>query len=584
MHPIHAISVGGLHQRPGQRWRFSLCRTLGRTLVLAILAAVSCGRAWAAPAAVSAAPRPDDACVGTGDLFAAHPKFNAQSPPVVCLINTQEIAELRQQAATPEGLKKARQLKSRIEELSGLPCLVVHYTQIMRRELDRPNVKAIVLTAWKKMQDERHAGEIAGLIRETSRPLIAFCGGHHQIYLAYGGRSDIMRRLRPGETDPYPKYMPGLYKEWGWVKVRIVRRDPLLAGLPDEMLLPERHYAQCVSLPPDFELLASSAECRVQAIKHKTRPVYGTQFHPEIYDWAHPHGRILLANFFRIAGIDVERTVPAHLAALRVKAAAGLEGLFTPPAQLRAQDRPIVCAVDLENPDLIRSRVSKDAGRGYRDKLAKFGARMQELSGLPCLIVHYTQVSRRDFANPAIRAVVLMGHAGARIEPLSAEIVAVIRDTAIPIIGLCGGHQLIGEAFGGPVERMRRLKPGEKDPNPNYWPGFFKEWAFLPVRIVQRDPLFDGLGDRPLLREYHSAEIKSLPDEFLLLASTDECRVQAIKHRGRILYGTQFHPEIHDAEHPDGKTVLKNFFRIAGVTAPGGAQPGSGGGHQPSQK
>lgn len=97
--------------------------------------------------------------------------------------------------------------------------------------------------------------------------------------------------------------MPGLYREWGFLKVRIVQRDPLFARLPDELVVPQRHYAECKQLPDDLELLASSDECRVQVIKHKTRPGYGTQFHPEMWDDAHPHGRILLENFLHIAGL-----------------------------------------------------------------------------------------------------------------------------------------------------------------------------------------------------------------------------------------------------------------------------------------
>jgi GMP synthase (glutamine-hydrolysing) len=54
-------------------------------------------------------------------------------------------------------------------------------------------------------------------------------------------------------------------------------------------------------LPAELELLASSKECKVQMIKHRDRPLYGTQFHPEIYDDEHPHGKTLLQNFFRLA-------------------------------------------------------------------------------------------------------------------------------------------------------------------------------------------------------------------------------------------------------------------------------------------
>ena len=251
------------------------------------------------PASICAA---DDARLGTNGLFDGLARFNERSAPVVCLISTQALDEIREEIKKAGRLKKVEQLRSRIEELSGRPCLVVHYTQIMRGDLDRPNVRAIVLTAWKKLTDEVHAREIDGLIRQTKTPLIAFCGGHHLLYLTYGGQSGIMRRLKPREQDPNPNYMPGLFKEWGYCEVRIVMPDPIFEGLPETMIMPERHYAECKVLPEEFDLLASSDECKVQMIKHKTRCVYGTQFHPEIYDDVHPHGKVLLENFFRIAG------------------------------------------------------------------------------------------------------------------------------------------------------------------------------------------------------------------------------------------------------------------------------------------
>ncbi|MCX8182985.1 MAG: hypothetical protein N3F08_00990 [Crenarchaeota archaeon] len=47
------------------------------------------------------------------------------------------------------------------------------------------------------------------------------------------------------------------------------------------------------------------------------------------------------------------------------------------------------------------------------------------------------------------------------------------------------------------------------------------------------------------------------------MASTEECRIQVMKHRERPLYGVQFHPQIFDEEHPDGRKILENFFKIA---------------------
>jgi len=259
---------------------------------------------------------------GTGDLFSGWAQFTTNSPATVVLINTQNAGELREQvkqaggsdkilrrtigpddSTMPHGLKKVLQLRDRIEELSGLPCLLVNYMQITRRDLEKPNIRAIVFTAWKPREDKFREQELAELIKLTTKPFIAFCGGHHFIYLTYNGKGGVMRKLKPGEKDANPKYYPGYYKEWDFTPVRVVKRDPLFDGLPDEIMVPQRHYAECKQLPAEFELLASSEECKVQVIRHRDRPLYGTQFHPEMYDDEHPHGKILLKNFFHIAGI-----------------------------------------------------------------------------------------------------------------------------------------------------------------------------------------------------------------------------------------------------------------------------------------
>jgi GMP synthase (glutamine-hydrolysing) len=77
--------------------------------------------------------------------------------------------------------------------------------------------------------------------------------------------------------------------------------------------------------------------------------------------------------------------------------------------------------------------------------------------------------------------------------------------------------------------------------------------------------LFADLPQEIIVREMHAFQMTEPPTGFDLLASTDECRVEAIKHRDRVLYGVQFHPEAYDADHLHGQTLLKNFFRIAGT-------------------
>jgi GMP synthase (glutamine-hydrolysing) len=72
---------------------------------------------------------------------------------------------------------------------------------------------------------------------------------------------------------------------------------PLFAGISPEHRFYESHYCEIKILPPGFELLASSPECRIQAMRHRERPLFSTQFHPEDYNERFPDGRTLLSNF-----------------------------------------------------------------------------------------------------------------------------------------------------------------------------------------------------------------------------------------------------------------------------------------------
>jgi GMP synthase (glutamine-hydrolysing) len=110
---------------------------------------------------------------------------------------------------------------------------------------------------------------------------------------------------------------------------------------------------------------------------------------------------------------------------------------------------------------------------------------------------------------------------------------------------------------------MRRLKEGETDPYPLYRPGFFKEKGFTEVEVDDQNPLFKGLGDSVVVSESHYCEIKRVPKSLEVIASNTDCRVQAVAHRDKPVYGVQFHPETFDEEHPDGRKMLENFFEIA---------------------
>jgi len=212
------------------------------------------------------------------------------------------------------------------------------------------------------------------------------------------------------------------------------------------------------------------------------------------------------------------------------------------------------------------------AGAGYFQQQQRF----EELSGEPCLLVRYKRVNPRLLAELAPTAVVMSGF-GRSFETFDRKHLVGVNDAVkratCPILGICGSHQLNAMFHTLDIRKvtqfedlpMRKLRPGEPDLYPAYHPGYFKETGFHHIRTVQDDPLFRGFEETLFCLESHYCEVKTLPREFTVLASTDECRVQAYRHRNKPLYGVQFHPEGYTDAYPDGKTLLENFFRLAGA-------------------
>jgi anthranilate synthase/aminodeoxychorismate synthase-like glutamine amidotransferase len=114
----------------------------------------------------------------------------------------------------------------------------------------------------------------------------------------------------------------------------------------------------------------------------------------------------------------------------------------------------------------------------------------------------------------------------------------------LPILGVCLGHQSMGEAFGGRTVRARRIMHGKTSPMHHDGRGVFTD---LP------NP-FDGM-------RYHSliVEEESLPECLLITARTDEGELMAVRHKTLPLEGVQFHPE--SIMTPAGIRLLHNFMR-----------------------
>ena len=131
----------------------------------------------------------------------------------------------------------------------------------------------------------------------------------------------------------------------------------------------------------------------------------------------------------------------------------------------------------------------------------------------------------------------------------------VIKHASQPILGVCGGHQQIALAHGAGVGLMGRVEPGEG------YEGAKRERGFLPIENTG-DGLFKDLPAQMTVWHNHCDEVKQLPNGFRNTASNETCQIQAMQEKGRRVYGVQFHPELFDEEHPEGRRVVENFLSL----------------------
>lgn len=139
------------------------------------------------------------------------------------------------------------------------------------------------------------------------------------------------------------------------------------------------------------------------------------------------------------------------------------------------------------------------------------------------------------------------------LEDYSAEL-EMLRNIEIPTLGVCAGHQLIGIAHGSDFGKIVETADGEED---------IRELGFQEIELIKSSPLFNKLDNKFVCYQYHRDEVKVVPNGFELLASNKMCKIQAMKHKERNLYGVQFHPEQYNKENTDGKTILSNFLDMA---------------------
>lgn len=118
-----------------------------------------------------------------------------------------------------------------------------------------------------------------------------------------------------------------------------------------------------------------------------------------------------------------------------------------------------------------------------------------------------------------------------------------VREIELPILGICLGHQLIAQAYGG------RIKTG-----------LVGGYAAIEVEILDEDEILKGLGPRTTVWSSHADEVSVMPEGFLHLARSKECEIEAMRHPEKPIFGVQWHPEVAHSEK--GRELLTNFIEI----------------------
>ena len=115
-----------------------------------------------------------------------------------------------------------------------------------------------------------------------------------------------------------------------------------------------------------------------------------------------------------------------------------------------------------------------------------------------------------------------------------------------PMLGVCLGHQAIGEAFGARLENLSEVFHG----------------VATPAHIVADDPIFCGLPKTFTVGRYHSWVVATdqLPDCLTVTAVSDEGQIMALRHKEYDIHGIQFHPE--SVLTPEGSIIIKNFIDL----------------------
>ena len=151
----------------------------------------------------------------------------------------------------------------------------------------------------------------------------------------------------------------------------------------------------------------------------------------------------------------------------------------------------------------------------------------------------------QDLSNEKMDGLVLSGGAPrVGLEGDLGNCAEYLEKAEFPVLGICAGHQFMARFFGGEVK-----------------PSKVPEFGQIELTLLKEDDaLFEGVAKKSIVWESHNDEVTVLPNDFKLLGESENCKIQAMQHKKKSLYGLQFHPEVEHTEY--GEQIFKNFVKL----------------------
>jgi GMP synthase (glutamine-hydrolysing) len=174
-----------------------------------------------------------------------------------------------------------------IEKCTGQSAEKIDYTEEnLHARVVESGPDLVILTGSSALLSKPRTRELfrpeIDLVRKAQFPILGICYGHQIIGSAFGApMRDLGQMLR------------------GYEKISVVQKHPLFDGLPSDLVVAESHRQELTKVPDEFQHLAQSTTSKVEAIVHRSKPIYGIQFHPERSNDDHPHGRMIIQNLLK---------------------------------------------------------------------------------------------------------------------------------------------------------------------------------------------------------------------------------------------------------------------------------------------